>query len=51
MHELSLTAELLKLLERDAQQKDIERIRKVKLVIGGHDLSFTVCPGVFFLRA
>lgn len=34
MHELSLTAELLKLLKRDAQQKDIKRIRKVKLVIG-----------------
>ncbi|GEA18651.1 hydrogenase maturation nickel metallochaperone HypA [Moorella sp. E306M] len=34
MHELALTAELLKLLERSAREKGIKRIRKVKLVIG-----------------
>ncbi|MBE3573153.1 MAG: hydrogenase maturation nickel metallochaperone HypA [Moorella humiferrea] len=34
MHELALTAELLKLLERNAREKGIKRIRKVKLVIG-----------------
>ncbi|APC09421.1 hydrogenase maturation nickel metallochaperone HypA [Neomoorella thermoacetica] len=34
MHELALTAELLRLLENNAREKGIKHIKRVKLVIG-----------------